>query len=42
VSEAQAIEVLSSATATAAEKDAGLVIVKAKIDAVLDKALARR
>lgn len=37
--EVQAVDALRSATATPAEKDAALVIVKAKIESVLDKAI---
>jgi hypothetical protein len=42
VTEAQAVDALRSATATAPEKDAALAIVKAKVESVLDLALSRR
>jgi hypothetical protein len=39
--EAQAVDALRSATATAAEKEAALAIVKTKINAVLDEAIGK-
>jgi hypothetical protein len=39
--EAQAVDALRSATATAAEKDAALAIVKAKVESVLDEAIGK-
>jgi hypothetical protein len=39
--EAQAVDALRSATATAPEKDAALAIVKTKINAVLDEAIGK-
>lgn len=40
--EAQAVDTLRSATATAPEKEAALAIVKAKVESVLELALSRR